>query len=249
MAIQQIVSISTILQGDGVATVFTFAMNSLYQTGAPHSVAFSDSGVLVPSSVLVSNPPVPVTSATVDANGNITITLTSALGSGVRQNFVLELIYNSGAAVSSSPTQFSNVRELKDSGRTYLSFTADGVAAPTAEALATFTSNKGGVATVGVTSYTVTVGKTLRLQSITGNLVSNSGTQTIKIRVRSAVSVLATSPIIWLTFGTGASGATNPFSVNWPDGIEIAGSQQVGVTLVSGNASNTCTFSLNGYEY
>ncbi len=129
-----------------------------------------------------------------------------------------------------------------------VTLTLDAGSAPTTEALATLTINKGGT-TSSATSYTVTAGKTLRLESITANLVGNSGTQTIKIRIRSAITVVANSPLVWLAMGIGPSGSPNPISTNWSDGIEIAGGQQIGVSLVSTNATNTITFSLNGYEY
>lgn len=108
MAIKQVVPIFVQLQGDGSNTVFTFALQNLYQAGFNGSVPFGSAGV-VPSSVVIPNPPVPVTSSTVDANGNITITLTGALGNGVQAVFELDLIYNSGAATSASPTQTQNV--------------------------------------------------------------------------------------------------------------------------------------------
>src|ERR1700739_71411 len=108
MAISQIVPIYITLKGDGSNTVFTFALANLDQQGFGGSVPFGTAGV-VPSSIAVNNPPVAVTSATVDANGNITITLTTALGAGIVQTFELDLIYNSGAASSSSATQSQTV--------------------------------------------------------------------------------------------------------------------------------------------
>ena len=108
MAIQQIVPIYVTLKGDGASSAFVFALSNLYQQGFGGSVPFGSAGV-VPSSIAVNNPPVPVTSATVDANGNITVTLTSPLGSGVVQTFELDLVYNSGAAVSSFAVQSQNV--------------------------------------------------------------------------------------------------------------------------------------------
>ena len=109
MAIQQIVPIFITLQGDGSSTAFTFALKNLYQAGFNGSVPAGGGFTVVPSSIVANNPPVPVTSATVDANGNITITLTTALGAGVNATFEIDLVYNSGAATSASPTQTSNV--------------------------------------------------------------------------------------------------------------------------------------------
>jgi len=141
------------------------------------------------------------------------------------------------------------VQELKDSGRTYLSLTADTITAPTTEALSIFTYNKGGTSTTGQTEYTVTSGKIFRLQSITAEMQSGSGSQTFKIRLRSAATVAAASPIIWMGTAMGANGVTIPLSANFPDGIEIAAGQQIGVSLLSTNASNSVTYCLNGFEY
>jgi hypothetical protein len=141
-----------------------------------------------------------------------------------------------------------STQDLKDSGRTYLSFTLDAGAAPATEALSTMAINKGGT-TSSATTYAVTAGKTLRLQSITIGFESNSGTQTFKIRIRSAATVLATSPIVWAGMTGGASGNFVNLFADWPDGIEIAGGQEMGVSLDSSNATNTTTYSLNGYEY
>ena len=109
MAIQQIVPIFITLQGDGSSTAFTFTLKNLYQAGFNGSVPAGGGFTVVPSSIVANNPPVPVTSATTDANGNITITLTTALGAGVNATFEIDLVYNSGAATSASPTQTSNV--------------------------------------------------------------------------------------------------------------------------------------------
>src|SRR5271157_1359798 len=107
MAITQIVPIFITLKGDGAATVFTFALANIYQVGFGGSMPSGNAGI-VPSSVAINNPPVPVTSATVDANGNITITFTSA-PAATTYVFELDLIFNSGAAVSTTPNPTENV--------------------------------------------------------------------------------------------------------------------------------------------
>lgn len=107
MAITQIVPIFLTLKGDGSATTFVFAVQSLFQAGFGGSVPFGVTGV-VPSSVVVNQTPFPVTSATIDANGNITITFTSAPTS-TTFTIELDIVYNSGAASSSTPTVSQNV--------------------------------------------------------------------------------------------------------------------------------------------
>lgn len=108
MAVQQIVPIFITLQGDAASTTFTFALKNLYQASFGGSAPAGGGFTVVPTSIAITNPPVPVTSATVDANGNITITFTSALPAS-NFTFELDLIYASGGATSSSPTQSTNV--------------------------------------------------------------------------------------------------------------------------------------------
>src|SRR5271170_7377506 len=108
MAVQQIVPIFFTLQGDGSATTFTFALKNMYQAGFGGSVSAGGGFTVVPTSIAATNPPVPVTSATVDANGNITITFTSALPAS-NFTFEIDLIFASGGATSSSATQSQNV--------------------------------------------------------------------------------------------------------------------------------------------
>ena len=111
MAITQVVPIFITLKGDGSSTTFVFPVQSLYQSGFGGSVPFGVTGV-IPSSVAVNNPPVAVTSATVDANGNITITFTSAPLSGVLYSLELDIVFNSGAATSTTATVAQNVSNI-----------------------------------------------------------------------------------------------------------------------------------------
>src|SRR5271163_238367 len=108
MALAQVVPILITLLGDGSNTVFTYALANIYIAAPGGSMAYGTAGV-PPSSVLVNNPPFPVTSATVDANGNITITFTSAPPAS-QFSLEVDLVFNSGAANSTSPTQTANVK-------------------------------------------------------------------------------------------------------------------------------------------
>lgn len=103
MALQQVVPTAISLKGDGVSTVFTFPVGNFFQIGTGATLIFPFSQGIVPSSITITNPPVPITSTTIDANGNITITLTSPMALGEIETFALQLIYNSGSATSTSP--------------------------------------------------------------------------------------------------------------------------------------------------
>src|ERR1700676_5544334 len=100
MAIQQVVPISVLLLGDGVSTVFIFALGDLYQISSGSAVPYGNLGA-VPSGVAPSNSSPPgfiniVQSTTIDAQGNITITLTNPLPADQIVNYVLNLLFASG---------------------------------------------------------------------------------------------------------------------------------------------------------
>ena len=107
MALAQIVPILITLQGDNSSTVFTYSLPNIYQAAPGGSIPFGTNGV-VPSSVVINNPPYTVTSSTVDANGNITITFTSAPPT-IQFSIEIDLVYNSGRAISGSSTFSENV--------------------------------------------------------------------------------------------------------------------------------------------
>lgn len=146
---------------------------------------------------------------------------------------------------------------MKDSGRTYVVITLDRVTGVTSEALATMTINRGGTVTTG-TSYTVTTGKTLRLQSIVSTVIDTTGTVAYgRVRVRAASTVSASSGIIinqdvattqagGAGVGTGC-GFSQEQSI--PDGLEIAGGEQIGISQIMSTTSSTVSVSLIGYEY
>jgi hypothetical protein len=103
MAIRQLVPIEITLLGDGSSTTFVFPAQNLYQNGVGGSNPPVANGT-VPSAVLVPNPPIAITSAVVDANGNITITFTAAPTNNVQYTFEVDLLFTSGAVTSSSAT-------------------------------------------------------------------------------------------------------------------------------------------------
>src|ERR1019366_4938077 len=153
---------------------------------------------------------------------------------------------------TANPTQ-----DLKDAGRTQVTLYVDAIAGITTEALATLSITKGGAAQTAATSYTVTAGKPLRLQAMTCS-ASTTGSTTAgycKVRVRQAATVAATSPIILsaVTTYAGVAYYAVPTSLDIPDGLEIAGGQQVGIShldsqLYTGGSTGV-SICLIGYEY
>jgi hypothetical protein len=145
------------------------------------------------------------------------------------------------------------VQELKDAGRTALSFFVDNIAGVAADALATMSITKGAVAQTAATSYTVTAGKTLRLTSITYTVRSSTNAQQIsQLRIRTAASgITVASPIIFNFMGEAPAASTYTQSMAFPDGYEIAGGTQIAMSHIEivTPASTEITVCLVGFEY
>jgi hypothetical protein len=159
-------------------------------------------------------------------------------------------------------TGFST-QDLKDAGRTAISFYANAVAsgATGVETLITLTQSKGTGATSSVSTYTITSGKTLRITGIAvfsrGNATATIQTTLFNLRLNTAGACVVTSTPILMGIGTATPAtasaidrAPNPFS---SDGYEIAGNGTVSI-CISANAvfvTNAPTWYVNiiGYEY
>lgn len=148
------------------------------------------------------------------------------------------------------------VQELKDSGRTYVTLRASLLTGVTTEALATFTKNVNGTDTTGQTAYTITNGKTFRIQALSVQIADSTTVANNCIyNVRVAPAVSATSPIVMSCAASApvavatAKGFAN---LSVADGIDIAGngSIQIGVShLENVTTASISSFVLTGYEY
>jgi hypothetical protein len=153
-------------------------------------------------------------------------------------------------------TGFST-QNLKDAGRTYITFTADAVAGVVAETLLTFTVNKQGTATASQTNYTVTSGKTLRIQAITiGVQAGAAAGEWVRVKLRhNTAGATTTASSLVLTAACGTGGATTAGmgeeSFPLPDGLEIFGNgtQTIALTHISSATTNVESITLVGYEY
>lgn len=158
-------------------------------------------------------------------------------------------------------TGFST-QDLKDAGRVAKSFYANAVASGTTgtETLITLTQSSGTGATSSVTTYTVTSGKTFRIQQIMvgsrGHVTGTVQITTFNIRMNTAGACVVTSTPILM----GVATSTPATSLAWdraqltlPDGYEIAGNGTIAI-CISANAvfvTNAPTWFVNiiGYEY
>jgi hypothetical protein len=146
------------------------------------------------------------------------------------------------------------IQELKDAGRVPVTLMCSAVAGVTTEALLSLTPNHGTTVSSAATTYAVTSGKTFRITAISVTVINTSTVASgAIINVRTlAGTVLVSSPII---FSVGAavngavSGQCGTGEIEIPDGFEISGTQQLGLTQIA--SATTCTLSVAviGFEY
>lgn len=163
-------------------------------------------------------------------------------------------------ATKGAQASAQSVQSLKDSGRTFITLTAQALAGVTSETLiSTFNLNKGGTYTTGsVGSYTITSGKTLRIQNISMSIRAGAAAvpfSRMTLRSNTAGATVATSNILWQgpeVFGISAtSGVGGQVSVDFPDGLEVAGNGtiSIGMSHLDQATTNVINISIVGYEY
>jgi hypothetical protein len=153
-----------------------------------------------------------------------------------------------------------STQDIKDSGRSYVVFSADGVTPAVSETVITFTKTIADTQTTGQTTYTITNLKTLRIQAICASATMGAAANRIRValRLNTGGACIAGSnillPVLELApnFGTAtaAEGGANG-CVPIPDGLEIAGNGTKAICLseAATAASGTLTVNLIGYEY
>lgn len=188
-----------------------------------------------------------------DGTGNA---LTSSSGA-LNQN--LSSVGTVSVAATSKGTQATNfipVQMPNNTGRSYITFTANAVAGVAAETLLTFTTNKQGTATAGQTNYTPTSGKTLRITGIMINVLSGAGAGAwtrVLVRHNTAGATTTASPLVFVA----GTGTTNANAVSYgdsfpvPEGLEIYGdgTQTIGISHISSATTAVESITVFGYEY
>ena len=151
-----------------------------------------------------------------------------------------------------------SVQDLKDAGRVIVNAATAiaGVTCVTAEALLALNISRDGAATASATSHPVTAGKRWR---ITGMIVSARSTGAtvlsarVALRMNPAGAATATSPVIAIASMTQQAAALAEAGdtrvLTFPDGIEISGTMQVGLSQVCSAITGVVYASLIGYEY
>lgn len=148
------------------------------------------------------------------------------------------------------------VQDLKDSGRTPIVLSATAVASVTTEALFTLNIWKAGVVTTG-TSYTVTAGKTLRIQSMQWGVRFATPSTTVtfanaRFNLRAIASgTLGTGSALALgdTMMAAANVPTPDVFVDVPDGLELPSGYVVGVSHADSAATLLLDMTIIAYEY
>ncbi len=148
------------------------------------------------------------------------------------------------------------VQDLHDAGRTIQTLGSTLVAPATSETLVTMTPASGGTNGSTGTSFAVTSGKTLRLQALSCSITASSTTAVgvACYLLMSASGAVTTSSAHIATCGAGFTGtqvaqvgAGN--SVSFPDGIELSGTMQYGVSCRGINTNALASVYTTGFEY
>jgi hypothetical protein len=145
---------------------------------------------------------------------------------------------------------------LQDPPRVGLTWYTTGFAVPTAEAMATVTGLQRLGSAVVTTALTVSAGKTLRVQAISGSitLVGTTAVQTrITLRAAAGAAAAATSQVYW-TVRKGASaltaGTVYDFDTSFAGGLEFPAGYGIGFSALAGTAlMHSLDLSMVGYEY
>jgi hypothetical protein len=149
--------------------------------------------------------------------------------------------------------------------RTNVVLAASGVTPAAVDTILTFQKQVGNlgktVLTTGQTSYTVTLGKTLRIQGVYLTYTQSSAVAArvqVFLRINTAGACVAASPLLLPTelaapsFGTAAAN-TGSDATMLPilDGYEIRGDGTLAIcfSAIASSAAGTLTLSLVGYEY
>lgn len=202
--------------------------------------------------------PGPVTDVAVISTAAVTNTATvSIVGSNETSNLLPDLASLKG---TQAPVGLGT-QDLKDAGRTYVALSADGVTPAIAETVITFTKTVADTQTAAQTSYTITTGKTLRIQAICPSITAGAAANRVRValRMNTGGACIAGSnilvPVAELApgYGTAAASEGGVFGgcMMIPDGLEISGNGTKAICLTENAvaASGTLTVNLVAYEY
>lgn len=195
------------------------------------------------------------------------VQVTAALPAGTNRIGSVRPVDSADADLTSAKaTQTSRAvgtQDLKDAGRTAISFYANNFASgtTTTETIITWNQSKGTAAVTGSTaSYTITNGKTLRITGLSvgsrGNATATIQSTVFNLRLNTGgACIVSSTPILFA-----AQSATAAVASAWdrviipiPDGYEIAGNGTIAICISAAATftTNAPTWAVNlvGYEY
>lgn len=147
-----------------------------------------------------------------------------------------------------------SVQELKDAGRVLKTYSATNVTGATSETLFSLIAYADFVSSGAAFSFGVTPGKKLRLQSMVltwRNGTANAGAVQVRFRVNNGLVVVGSPSQFALmaeaTLATTGHGSTS--TLVFPDGFELSGNMQFGLTQLASGAVAGFDVSVVGYEY
>jgi hypothetical protein len=152
-----------------------------------------------------------------------------------------------------SSTGFS-VQQLHDSGRTFITFTVDAAVGTTATTLATMSINKAGAVTSS-TNYTVTAGKTLRIQNFSLAVKQTNATMNNSrayLNATASGTVATSSPVVDSLIVAAPVATTNAVGVvdaNLAEGVELPAATNLGMSHIEVATTASVYISINAYEY
>lgn len=147
-------------------------------------------------------------------------------------------------------------QDFKDSGRTaiVLSTLQAGVVSVAAEALLSFNVFKGAVQTTAQTSYTVSAGKTLRINFLRfkARFTTPSTTVTfanVQFNIRNAAAIATTNLYFTVQIDCAANVPTPDVTIPIPDGWELPAGSVIAFSQLGSATTLTLSFEMKGYEY
>ena len=161
------------------------------------------------------------------------------------------------ANIAAKGTQASNaigIQSFVDSGRNQMAFVLDNANGVTAGALATATLWRGNSSLTTATSYSVTSGKTFRINSFSCSVVNTGATASyVRCYLLWSTTTLATTSAVAITLVAAAPAAvTNAGGVadlSLPDGFELPASANFGFMQIASATSCHVTICVTGFEY
>lgn len=182
------------------------------------------------------------------------VSVTVALPTGANKIGTVDIATAPAVAKGTQGANALPTQDLKDSGRVYCNFGAVGITGSVSEALVTLTPYRDLTAGTATTTFAVTAGKRLRLQLLMltwRNNTAAAGGVTIHLRLN-AGAVAVTSPIHGTLNASTALATVGSGTTTWvdlPDGLELSGTMQLGITQSAVTAVVGFDVNLVGYEY